>query len=516
MTPPITRRRLLQLAGIGTAGTALGTGIGSARQDPQDRFIVGTDRPEAARAARTRANGVAHEFDFGEIGGAISGRFPEEAIEALERRPGVRYVERNATVEAHDHADDGGSPYDGQVLPWGVDRVGADEAHHDDETGDGAAITIVDTGIDPDHETLADAVAGGRAWRACQDGCGAEWADDHGHGTHVAGAAAAPDTDRGIIGVAPGAELYAAKVLDADGYGTLDDVAAAIQWATDEGHDVVNLSLGGEDSSLLADACRYARENGVVVVASAGNAGPDGAVTYPAAYDDVLGVSAVDENDDVTEWSSRGEGVDLAAPGASVLSAAPDDEYLTQSGTSMAAPHVSGAVAHLLADASSEEARERLLETAEDLGFEETEQGAGLVDVVAAIASGDDAGDTDESDDGDESDADESDDGDEPAEPTLTVDRFDLEDRNGLLIARVGIDWAVSADGGELEAVTTTMRSLADDETVDSETTTVDGASADGEHELEEIFGRSESYEIELLAVAVDGTEASATERFDA
>jgi len=170
-------------------------------------------------------------------------------------------------------------------------------------------------------------------------------------------------------------------------------VAKAVRYAADRGWDVVNLSLGSpRRSPALRAAGEYALDAGVVPVAAAGNRGRADSVDYPAAYDEFLGVSATSVDDGLARFSNRGPGVDLAAPGAEVCAPVPDG-YAANSGTSMAAPHVSGAAAHVVADGvPPAEVGDRLRETAEDLGLSGPEQGAGLVDAAAPLGYSHDGG----------------------------------------------------------------------------------------------------------------------------
>lgn len=179
-------------------------------------------------------------------------------------------------------------------------------------------------------------------------------ADDYGHGTHVAGIIAAAYNGTGVVGVAPGVRVMPVKVIDQFGNATYSDIAAGIVYAVDNGARIINLSLGGEvDSPVLQEPIEYARLHDVLVIAATGNSG--GSVLYPAAYDSVLAVAATDISDHVAAFSNYGPEVDLAAPGVdiystwcrpNILAATCDGSYyFTKSGTSMAAPHVSGAAA---------------------------------------------------------------------------------------------------------------------------------------------------------------------------
>jgi subtilisin len=381
MDVELNRRRLLQFVGIGALGSVPAR---TAAAPGRTRHNVGTQSRRAERAARQAADAVHRELDFGDRGKVISGRFPQEALEALENRPDVRYVEPDDQYEAI-----------GEALPWGVDRVDANVVHDAGETGGddtdgegGADVAIVDTGIDDDHPDLAGNLGDGVAYAACSGtDCTYDWSDDHGHGTHCAGIAGAVDNDRGTIGVAPGVTLHAVKVLAEDGRGYYSDIAAGIEWVADNGYDVASLSLGGTSSSYtLRDACQYADDNGVLVVAAAGNEGPcSDCVLYPARYDSAVAVSATDSGDDLASFSSTGPEIELAAPGEYIYSTVPDG-YESWSGTSMACPHVSGAGAQLMDNGlSSAEARSALRDDAEDIGLGANAQGYGLLDVETSL-----------------------------------------------------------------------------------------------------------------------------------
>ncbi|MFB6179079.1 MAG: S8 family serine peptidase [Halorientalis sp.] len=377
MAPTPIRRRTV-LTGI-AAGALGGIGVqGAAGDRGRGRYVVGTTGASGTRAAAARASEVAHELDFGDIGGAVAGQFPEEALRGLRRRPDVRYVERDVRAFAI-----------GEILPDGIDRVDADVAHDNGATGSGADIAIVDTGIDADHPDLVANLGEGYSVYDCS-GCVASWSDDNGHGTHCAGIADAEHNTQGVVGVSTEATLHAVKALDSSGNGYFSDVADGIRWVADQGYDVASLSLGASrGTSTVRDACQYASDSGVLLVAAAGNAGPcSDCVGYPAAYDTVLAVSAVDDADALADFSSTGPEVDLAAPGVGVLSTVPDDSYASYSGTSMACPHVSGAAGQVMATGlTNVEARQRLRASAEDIGLAADEQGNGLLDVEAALQS---------------------------------------------------------------------------------------------------------------------------------
>ncbi|MFD1644280.1 S8 family serine peptidase [Haloarchaeobius litoreus] len=392
-TDGVSRRRLLKGAGAGLAATTM-AGEVVAGEGAQD-VIVGVSDDHGLQRAREQASSIRHEFDFDDIGQAVAGRFPTEALEALQNNPHVRYVE-----------DDGEYHALAQTLPWGVDRVDADVLHANGDTGSGADIAILDTGIDSDHPDLAGNVQGGKCFtdNCCGEAgggggpfgcdtnnndCPNAWDDDNDHGTHCAGIADAVNNTEGVVGVSTQANLWAGKVLDGCGSGSLSAIAAGIEWAADQGFDVASMSLGASSGDqTLQDAVQYAANNGLLMVAAAGNDGPcSDCVGYPAAYSEVVAVSSTASDDSLSDFSSTGPEVELAAPGTDIYSSVPSG-YATFSGTSMACPHVSGAAAQVMATgATASEARTILQDSAEDIGLGDNEQGYGLLDAENAVAA---------------------------------------------------------------------------------------------------------------------------------
>lgn len=257
---------------------------------------------------------------------------------------------------------------DSQVLPTNIDRIdvelndsanidGIDEAINID-------IAIIDTGIDLDHPDL-NVVSNTSFVKHTQKSGN----DDNGHGTHVAGIAAALDNGFGVVGVAPGARLHAVKVLDNTGSGTISQVVKGIDWVTKNSDtiDVANLSLTCFcHSKALQKSIQKSVSQGVVYVAAAGNNAMEVSNFEPASYDEVITVSAIVDtdgkcggldtsssfgNDDsFALFSNFGSGIDIAAPGVNVLSTSLGGNYSVMSGTSMASPHVAGAVALYMHD----------------------------------------------------------------------------------------------------------------------------------------------------------------------
>jgi subtilisin family serine protease len=325
---------------------------------------------------------------------------PSQAVaEGLGEVVGVLRVEQDAIVYALPKPENPGkppkkpAPQPDEVTPWGVDRIDADLAW-EVSTGSGINVAIIDTGIDKDHPDLVDNIMGGVNFVKIKGKIIADqWDDDNGHGTHCAGIVAAVDNDIGVIGVAPEAYLYGVKVLDRRGSGYVSDVILGIQWSIEDEMDVISMSLGtSSDVQSLHDACDAAYAAGIVVVAAAGNSGdtdPDDDVIYPAKYSSVIAVAATDDTNTRASWSGDGPEVELAAPGVAIYSTWKGGEYDTKSGTSMAAPHVAGTAALVLAanpGLNPDDVRATLQAAADDLGAEgfDNYYGHGLVDAEQA------------------------------------------------------------------------------------------------------------------------------------
>jgi thermitase len=255
---------------------------------------------------------------------------------------------------------------------WGLTKIQAPQAW-DVTTGDSAVrIAILDTGIDASHPDLAAKIV---AVQNCTSSSTSD--DNYGHGTHVAGIAAAiTNNGVGVAGAGYNASLMNVKVLDDTGSGYYSWIINGITWAADNGAEVINMSLGGSaGSSALQTAINYAWGKGVVVVAAAGNSGSS-APSYPAYYSNCIAVAATDANDSKASWSNYGSSwVDVAAPGVGIYSTLPDHAnqmgatgYGSLSGTSMATPFVAGEAALIWATSygtSATSVRNRIETTAD-------------------------------------------------------------------------------------------------------------------------------------------------------
>ncbi|RLF25282.1 MAG: peptidase S8 [Thermoprotei archaeon] len=302
---------------------------------------------------------------------------PKYMVDKLKEVPGVVHISLDIMVHilgkpASPPGREKSQEQPPQETPWGIERIRAPDVwnltdgYTDlDEDGDSEVeIAVIDTGVDYDHPDLQAnikwliAVLNGRITtnpRRADDG--------NGHGTHVIGIIAAINNDIGVVGAAPRVEVYSIKALNDAGIGWISDITIAIDLAIkgpdglidsdgdglvvgdpdDDAAEVISMSFGGDsDVPELHEVIQKAYGCGVVLVAAAGNEG-DLQPSYPARYPEVIAVGATNSSDGVPEWSNRNP--ELAAPGVDIKSTYPDDTYAVLSGTSMACPHVSGAVA---------------------------------------------------------------------------------------------------------------------------------------------------------------------------
>ncbi|WP_176560068.1 S8 family serine peptidase [Brevibacillus dissolubilis] len=310
----------------------------------------------------------------------------DSEFQQLRFDPDVAYVEEDAAMEISDEleqpANQVAAQSEAQSTPWGIRAIGADLVQPQKETGEKIKIAVFDTGIAPHTDlSVTEAVYFGENISTTSD--------DNGHGTHVAGTIAALNNNSGVVGVAPNAELYSVKVLDQNGSGSYSQVIEAIDWAIDQKIDIISMSFGGSTySQALHEAVQAADNQGILLIAAAGNGGQgEETETYPARYPEVLSVGAINQSYKRAYFSSMGEELDLVAPGSTVLSTTMDGGTGTKSGTSMAAPHVTGAAALIWrADRklTNDAVKKRLIESATPLG-DQREYGHGLVNVAKAL-----------------------------------------------------------------------------------------------------------------------------------
>jgi thermitase len=248
-------------------------------------------------------------------------------------------------------------------------------------------IAVVDTGVDLDHPEFKGKLVEGMNFIDSSK----KPYDDVGHGTHVAGIiGAATNNGEGIAGITWLNKIMPIKVLDSSGSGNTYDVAQGIIWAVDHGAKVINLSLGNyAEAQFLHDAVKYAYERDVILIAATGNDNTD-QPGYPAAYPEVFAVGATDDSAQLASFSNYGSYVDVTAPGVSIPSTYPENQYAALSGTSMASPHVAG-LAGLIRSAQPElqnkEVMELIRATSDDLGSEGHDPyfGQGQINVASAL-----------------------------------------------------------------------------------------------------------------------------------
>ncbi|MCC2670698.1 MAG: peptidase, partial [Armatimonadetes bacterium] len=294
---------------------------------------------------------------------AAGGPGLSQLAKALRGHPAVRSAEPDYPLHATALP---GDPRFAQL--WGLHNTGQTGGLNDADidaldaweltTGStSVTVAVLDSGVDYNHPDLRDNIlrnSGGGVigWDFANDD--AEPLDDNGHGTHVAGTIGARGNNGiGVIGVSPTVRIMPVKFLHNDGNGSTSDAIEAIDFAVTHGARVLNCSWGGGAySQFLLEAVRRARDAGVLVIAAAGNDGRnnDERPEFPAGYnrlsDNVLSIAALDDADRLAGFSNYGAAsVDLSAPGVSILSTQPNDQYGYMSGTSMAAPHVSGTAA---------------------------------------------------------------------------------------------------------------------------------------------------------------------------
>jgi subtilisin len=323
---------------------------------------VSTPGEIAAEQARTTGARVRRVYRSALKG--YSATLSSDRLAALRADPRVAYLAADRPVHIT-----------GQVLPTGIDRLDAERSSTRSGDGTGTVnvdVAVLDTGIDLDHPDLH--VAGGVNCLG-----GSSFDDDHLHGTHVAGTVAAKDNHLGVVGVAPGARLWAVKVLDATGSGTVESAICGLDWVTAHRSmiEVANMSLSGEASEPPGAGCRTGDpfhdavcrsvRAGVTYAVAAGNDAHNARDFAPASYNEVITVSALadvdgkpggktpgrtclpprtrEQDDSMADFSNFGRDIDLIAPGVCILSTVPGGGYRRADGTSMASPHVAGAAA---------------------------------------------------------------------------------------------------------------------------------------------------------------------------
>ncbi|MEW6188603.1 MAG: S8 family peptidase [Actinomycetota bacterium] len=356
------------------------------RKEPHEHIHVIVKVSQAGRECATKLVEKPHHTIRHQIRliNAFSLALPAGEVERLAEEPWVERIEMDRKVYA--------------TLDTSVPLIGVPKIWEEGYTGKGINIAIIDTGVDKSHPDLFPRVV------ATKDFTLEGFRDFNGHGTHVAGIAAGSgaSSKRRYRGVAPEANILAAKVLKGDGTGRMSDVMAGIEWVLEMGAHIINLSLGSEGpcegTDALSETCDAAVGQGVIICAAAGNDGPKKyTIGSPGCAKNVITVGASTDRDKVARFSSRGPTADerlkpdVVAPGVDIISCRADevlmgkpvnDHYTSATGTSMATPHVAGLCALLLQAkpvASPLLIKEAFIHTAKDLGVNQYAQGVGRI-----------------------------------------------------------------------------------------------------------------------------------------
>ncbi|PTX64361.1 subtilisin [Melghirimyces profundicolus] len=354
--------------------TAFSPGAGASAADSSSpekfRVLIQADKEDK----RELKQKYGERWDFGKKG--FTTDVNQKQYEGLKNRKDleIRKVQKAKTVgTVKAEATRSATPSD--QTPWGIEAIYNISSIPSTSGGSGTRVAVLDTGTYIDHADLAGNAEQCKDFTSGRGMKNGACTDKNGHGTHVAGTVLADggSDGLGIYGVAPDAKLWAYKVLGNSGFGWSDDIANAIRHAADEGNRlgvnvVISMSLGSSSKdSLIADAVTYAYNNGALVVAAAGNDGPDpDTIGYPGALANAVAVAALEDVQEngtyrVADFSSRGNpdtvgddviqerDVEVSAPGRTIESTWKDGGYNTISGTSMATPHISGLAAKIWA-----------------------------------------------------------------------------------------------------------------------------------------------------------------------
>jgi subtilisin family serine protease len=308
ITPIVT----MALASAAFAGTPAET----------HRYLIEQTRGAAALRAPADVDGT-RQFERLEHLNIVVADLTDAEAAAMRHQRGIRRIELDREVRMLGRTMTTTSRFsNAQNTPYGITLVRAPQVWPVTQ-GEGVKVGVIDTGMDYNHPDLKDRYKGGFDFVANDS----DPMDENGHGTHVAGTVAGSDNGKGVVGVAPKADLYALRVLDAKGSGNLSNIIKAIDWAIDHKLNIISLSLGSSESSDVEEAAfKKAADAGVLAIAASGNAygemGVDG-LSFPAGYNTVISVGAIDRNSAIADFSQRGADLSVVAPGVSVMSSYP-------------------------------------------------------------------------------------------------------------------------------------------------------------------------------------------------
>lgn len=307
-----------------------------ASAEEERRVLIGFKNTIDYQVIRDMGGEILHTYDSLQ---AVSLKVKEENVRTARDHKKVEWIEYDQKVTSTQ-----------EEKTWGYQTTSPQISRSWGIRGEGVRIAIIDSGISKNHPDLN--VQGGVNVKEGETG----WQDDNGHGTHVAGVINAQDNNIGVVGIAPEADIFAVKALDSEGTGWESEIIKGIEWAISKEIDVINLSLTSCNSSIMMkEALKEAEAQGIIVVAASGNRKKCNGeylndIMYPGRYASVIGVGAITPDNTKASFSYGGRSLDIAGPGASVKSTYYNAEtgtngYTLLSGTSMAAPYVSGIVA---------------------------------------------------------------------------------------------------------------------------------------------------------------------------
>ena len=308
-------------------------------------FVAGTSPQAIAQIAQRYNLAQLETQNFPLIGAALyrwrlnGRRALPDVLGALERQPGVASAQPNYVFTLQQDAKNDAAPAPGDPAQYVLAKMQVQEAQKL-ATGKNIAVAVIDSEVDQTSKELAGSIA------KTFDALGGKDAP-HQHGTGMAGAIAAHSR---LLGIAPGAQLYTARSFEGSdsAKGTSFSVYKSLEWSADNGVRVINMSFAGPNDPAMHRFLDAAYRKDIILVAAAGNAGPNAPPLYPGSDSDVIAVTATDSNDTVFKKANHGDYIAIAAPGVDIIAAAPSGSYQFTSGTSIAAAHVSGVVALLL------------------------------------------------------------------------------------------------------------------------------------------------------------------------